>query len=633
MSIPPRFLNDLRDRLTLSEVIGRRMKLTRAGREYKGCCPFHGEKTPSFTVNDDKQFYHCFGCGAHGDVIGFVMQHDNLSFIDAVEQLAAQAGMQVPKSSPQERQKAKEQKDLYTLMDETARYFSDQLAAPANKTALDYVLGRGIDKKTIGAFRIGYAPSDFSSLREHLKKKGYTDKQMIEAGVVRPSKQGKDPYAFFRDRIMFPVADRRGRIVAFGGRILPEDLRPPERGDYKPAKYMNSSDTPIFNKSRILYGEPYARQAVTDGSPVLVVEGYMDVIACAQAGFHGGVAPMGTALTDDQILRLWKLIPSDEKVPILCFDGDNAGQRAAFRASENILPLLKPNHSARFAFLPQGQDPDSLIKENGAQAFQTILDDALPLSKFLWQHYSASHDLTTPEGRAGLEAKLNEQADRIQDRTVQTYYRRAFKDMLFKAFRYNKPAGSSKNSQGYSGQKYGSSNRSGYGNRGGFPVPSPVQINRPNIQKENIWSAILLLCLINHPRLIDDIGEGFYLISFENSRLDDVRQSLLSFIDSKIDSEDELDSALVKDYLIEEGYKTELDFIMSSAVYQHARYAQPDADYNDVMLLWRETMKSLFESKNLRDEIQNVHNDLLKDFSKENEERLIALQNVKNNTK
>ncbi len=230
MSIPPQFLNDLRDRLNLSDIVGKRVKLTRAGREYKGCCPFHNEKSPSFTVNDDKQFYHCFGCGAHGDVIGFTMQHDNLSFIDAIESLAAEAGMQVPQSSPAEREKAKEQKNLYSLMDDTAKFFSDQLRAPVNRDALAYVLERGITEQYIESFRIGYAPADSKLLRGYLKEKGYTYQQMKDADVIRESNRGTEPYAFFRERIMFPVADKRGRIVAFGGRILPDHLRPPDRG-------------------------------------------------------------------------------------------------------------------------------------------------------------------------------------------------------------------------------------------------------------------------------------------------------------------------------------------------------------------------------------------------------------------
>ena len=325
MIIPPRFLDEIRNRLSLSDMIGKRIKVTRAGREFKACCPFHHEKTPSFTINDDKQFYHCFGCGAHGDVIGFTMRHGNLSFIDAVESLSAEAGLQMPKPDPEMVKKAQHAKGLHELLEATTNWFERNLHDSSNKKVLDYLLERGLKRETLSAFRVGYAPADRQVMRSYLKAEGFTDAQMIEAGVLRPAGKDGEPYAFFRERVMFPVSDRRGRSVAYGGRILPDHMRPPDRGDYKPAKYMNSSDTPLFDKGRMLYGESLARQSAGDGQNVIVTEGYMDVIACHQAGFKGAVAPMGTALTEEQVLSLWKMIPSDEKVPLLCFDGDEAG--------------------------------------------------------------------------------------------------------------------------------------------------------------------------------------------------------------------------------------------------------------------------------------------------------------------
>ena len=355
MTIPPRFLDELRSRLNVSDVVGKRVRLTRAGREFKACCPFHHEKSPSFYVNDDKGFYHCFGCGAHGSIIDFTMNHDNLSFIEAVESLASLAGMQVPQSSPQEVQRAKEQKSLYTLLDDAARWMEEQLRKPENRDAYQYMLDRGISDEQLHNYRIGYAPADGQAIRKHLLSKEYTDAQMIEVGVLKASSRGTDPYAFFRERIMFPVPDKRGRVVAFGGRILPDHLRPQDRGDFKPPKYINSSDTPLFHKGNMLYGEPHARKAAADGEPIVVVEGYLDVMACARAGYKGALAPLGTALTEEQILNLWKMIPADEKVPVLCFDGDNAGRRAAVRAVERILPHLKPGHSAKISILHEGQ--------------------------------------------------------------------------------------------------------------------------------------------------------------------------------------------------------------------------------------------------------------------------------------
>lgn len=290
MTIPPRFLDELRSRLTLSEIIGQKVSLTRAGREFKACCPFHNEKTASFTVNDDKQFYHCFGCGAHGSVIDFAMQMENLSFIEAVEALAAQAGMQVPQASPQEVARAKKQKDIHALLEEATSWMEEQLRSLPYRSAYDYIIQRGVSEEALRAFRVGFAPSDGQALRQYLTAQGYSDAQMIEAGVLRPGKDGRAPYAFFRERIMFPVTDRRGRVVAFGGRILPDHLRAPDRGDYVPAKYMNSGDTPLFDKGRMLYGASQAAQAAQDGQPLLVVEGYLDVMACCRAGFRGGGA-------------------------------------------------------------------------------------------------------------------------------------------------------------------------------------------------------------------------------------------------------------------------------------------------------------------------------------------------------
>jgi DNA primase len=272
----------------------------------------------------------------------------------------------------------------------------EQLFTPANKEILNYLTGRGLSKETIQSFRIGYAPPDRQALRKFLLAEKFTDEQIFEAGLVR-KKDGEQPYAFFRERVMFPVGDRRGRIVAFGGRILPDHMREPDKGDYKPAKYMNSSDTPLFDKSRTLYGQSFARQAAREGATVLVTEGYMDVIACHQAGFSGAVAPMGTALTEDQIVMLWSMIVAEEKIPVLCFDGDNAGRGAAVRACEKILPLLKPYHSARFAFMPEGEDPDTLIKSGGAKAFQDILDSAISLFDFLWLAHTGGRNFDSPK--------------------------------------------------------------------------------------------------------------------------------------------------------------------------------------------------------------------------------------------
>lgn len=611
-SISPRFMAELRDRLTLSEIIGRRVKLTRAGREYKGCCPFHNEKTPSFYVNDDKQFYHCFGCGAHGDAIGFLMQNQNLSFIEAVEALAAEAGMEVPKQTPQEVEHAKKQKDLYSLLTDVTEYFCQALKHPRNKDAQHYLDSRGMSAEMIEAFKVGYAPDDGRELRKLMLDKGYTDAQMIEAAILRPSKRGGDPYPFFRERIMFPVTDRRGRVVAFGGRILPDHLRAPDRGDFKPPKYLNSSDTPLFHKGRMLYGESHARQAAGDGEPVIVVEGYLDVIACFEAGWRGAVAPLGTALTEDQIASLWQMIVGDRKVPYLCFDGDEAGRRAAARACERVLPMLKPNHSVRIAFLPEGQDPDSLIKAQGKKAFGNVLGGAMRLDEFLWNHHTAGRTFDTPEERAGLVQLLEEETLRIPDRSVQQFYQQAFRDKQYKLFRGNN----------FSKGKRGSFNpRQGGGKFGA--QQQGLKLSRPAFAGQALQEKILMATLINHPELFEHAEGDLERLPMTNKRLDFVRQAIVNLLstDHTIDAEG------LRHHLMEQGLETEIRAILSESTYTHAGFSRPEADYNHVQEGWNDVCQSLYRSLSGH-EMKEAGRALANDFTEENEQRMIALLNA-----
>ena len=423
MSFPPSFLEELRARLPLSDIVGSRMKLTRAGREHKGCCPFHNEKTPSFTVNDTKGFFHCFGCGAHGDIVGFVMQHDRLSFPEAVELLARQAGLEVPRLSPEEVKKEDKRKTLHELCEAACRWFEQQLRTPQGREAREYLLRRGVRDETMQRFRLGYAPLDGAALVTMLKNQGFDDEQMIEAGLVRKSDRDGSLYSFFRDRVLFPVTDRRGRVVAFGGRIMAGEG----------PKYINSPDHPLFHKGKLLYSLARAREAAHKGALVVVVEGYMDVIAMVEAGFSAAVAPLGTALTEDQMEELWKL-GSPAGDPILCFDGDTAGQRAAARALERALPRLGAGRTFRFAFLPQGQDPDDLIKAEGKKAMQGVLDAAIPLVDMLWRLGTAAHPADTPESRAAVRSGLISRISCISDATVRDYYTAEFDIRLDRAY-------------------------------------------------------------------------------------------------------------------------------------------------------------------------------------------------------
>jgi DNA primase len=619
MTIPPRFLDELRARITLSDVIRKHVRLTRAGREFKGCCPFHNEKTPSFYVNDDKQFYHCFGCGAHGSVIDYVMRHDNLSFPETIEALAQQVGMQVPKSAPEDIEKAKKEKSLYTLMDEAAKWLETQLRNPASKVPYDYIRERGVPEDVLHAFRVGYAPSDMQAMRKHLLGLGYTDTQMIECGIVKTSEKAREPYAFFRERVMFPVPDRRGRIVAFGGRILPDHLRSPDRGDFKPPKYINSIDTPLFHKGKMLYGEPHARMAATEGKPVIVVEGYLDVIACFRANFRGAVAPLGTALTEDQILILWKMIPSESKIPILCFDGDNAGRRAASRACERILPLLKPDHSAKIAFLPEGEDPDSLIKAKGEAGFQAVLDGAMNLVDFLYLDNTEGRVLETPEERAGLSKALEETASRIGDRTVQHYYREAFREKIKKAF-----APAQQQSGAPSRQNAWAAQRQPFtqGRFGKPPQPAPItQLRRPAFAKNSLYSKALLACIINNPEIFHDVEEDLGRLDLPENALDRLRQAVLS----TLGRDPALDGAGLKTHLSERGFEGELAHLLSDSIYTHASFSRPSNDPGAVLSAWRTAWKAM-QMQGAQGDLEQAILAMKENPSEENERRLNALR-------
>ena len=422
MALTPQWLDELRARVTLSTLIGRTVKITRAGREYKACCPFHNEKTPSFTINDEKGFYHCFGCGAHGDAIRWMTDQRGLSFMDAVKELAAEAGMEVPAPDPRAAKKAEEAASLRDVVQAAAEWFARQLDSANGAPARDYLAKRGISEATRRAFGFGFAPDSRSALKEALKK--FPTAMLVESGMLI-SVEGKEPYDRFRGRLMIPIRDARGRVIAFGGRIL---------GDGEP-KYLNSPDTPLFDKGRTLFNLDKASPASRRTNRVIVVEGYMDVIALAEAGIADAVAPLGTALTENQIGMLWRMVP----VPLLCFDGDAAGQKAAMRAATRALPLLRPGFSLAFATLPAGQDPDDIVRARGAEGFAAILDEVQPLVDRLWAHEVAAGPLATPEERAALKSRLLAHADAIQDADVRHHYREAFRERLDALFARTRP--------------------------------------------------------------------------------------------------------------------------------------------------------------------------------------------------
>lgn len=417
MTLTPQWLDELRSRITLSTLIGRSVKVTRAGREFKACCPFHNEKTPSFTINDEKGFYHCFGCSAHGDAIRWMTDQRGLSFMDAVKELAAEAGMDVPAPDPKAAQRAEVQASLRDVTEAAATWFAQQLASSNGTPAHDYLAKRGISDSTRQMFGFGLAPDSRSALKEALKH--FPTAMLIEAGMLI-AVDGKEPYDRFRGRLMIPIRDARGRVIAFGGRIL---------GDGEP-KYLNSPDTPLFDKGRTLYNLDRASPASRQTGRIIVVEGYMDVIALAEAGINDAVAPLGTALTEAQLGLLWRMV----SVPVLCFDGDAAGQKAAMRAAHRALPLLRPGVSLAFATLPPGEDPDDIVRARGADGFTALIAEAAPLVDRLWSHEVAATPLVTPEDRAALKTRLMALADTVEDADVRHHYREAFRERLSDLF-------------------------------------------------------------------------------------------------------------------------------------------------------------------------------------------------------
>lgn len=418
MSLSVQFLDELRARTLLSALIGRTLKLQKAGREFRACCPFHNEKTPSFYVNDDKGFYHCFGCSAHGDAIRWLTDARGLPFMDAVKDLAAAAGIEVPAPDPRSQERAEHSAGLYEVMEAAAIWFSEQLDGPEGSSARAYLRERDIDDSTRSQFGLGLAPDTRGGLKAALQRFG--DERLIEAGLLIKPEGDKAPYDRFRSRLMFPIRDIRGRCIAFSGRIL---------GSGEP-KYLNSPETPVFDKGRTLFNIDKAGPASRTQKRLIVVEGQMDVLALHQAGLPETVAPLGTALTDTQIEQLWRL----SNKPLLCFDGDTPGQKAAVRAARRALPLVRPGHSFGFVPLPPGKDPDDLIRSGGTAALIAFLSRPEELVERLWRAEIEESDLSTPEGRAGVNQRLADRASTIQDPYVRDEYKRTFRDMFWERF-------------------------------------------------------------------------------------------------------------------------------------------------------------------------------------------------------
>lgn len=574
MQIQDSFLDTLRSRLPLAELIGKKVKLTRKGREFTGLCPFHHEKTPSFTVNEEKEFYHCFGCGAHGDGIRFLMETQNYTFLEAVKELAEQVGLEMPRDS-RNPDPAPPQNlgSLKTVLEEAHTWFQKNLFHPKGTKALQYTEKRRLSRETLKTFGLGYAPDDRHALETYLKGKGFSKEIVLEAGLSVQGEKGT-PYDRFRGRLMFPILDGKGQVVGFGGRLL-------ERGE---PKYLNSPETPLFSKGHLLYGYTHAREKASS-DPLLVVEGYMDVISLHQAGFKGAVAPLGTALTEDQIRLAWRLSPE----PILCFDGDAAGLKAALRAAERVLPLLKPGYSLRFVFLPKGEDPDSLVQHG--DFFTTIETRAHSLVETLWIFLTNGRSFKTPEQKAALQKQCSLWEKAITHTDVQKNYHFAFKDLFYKTI-----VGKKKENSPGSLLKKGALN---------FLL---------------IYERLLLAILINHPQIIEEISDELASLDFKEARYQDLRDALLHIYVEKT-----LDVAGVKAYLLEKGFEQEVTVLLDQKLLLHGAFAKASASFEDAFEGWKEIFKRLQGLRGDND-LNEAQRDLAQEMSPRAWERLKLLK-------
>ena len=520
MSITPRFLDELRSRLSIADIVGRKVKLTSKGREHTGLCPFHNEKTPSFTVNEDKGFYHCFGCGAHGDIIKFVMDTDKMPFVEAVEYLANLAGIPVPKSSPKQLAQERKYTSLAAIMEEACRFYQENLFSLSGKNAKNYLIKRGISGLVAKQFRLGYAPQG-SQLTAHLRSKGYDINDCIALGLV-VKRDSNTYYDYFYDRVMFPILDRRNRVIGFGGRIM---------GTGEP-KYLNSPETSLFHKGEQLYALPNAIETIRKKNEAILVEGYMDVIALHSSGFTNAVAPLGTALTENQIKLMWQCC--DE--PIICFDGDNAGRRAAVRAINRALPILTAGKSLRFVWLPDTFDPDDVIRKKSPQAFEKLITTAKPLTFALWNTLLEGRILDTPERMAKLKQDTTDTLKQIQNDIVREYYLKDFKKRLWQLEHQRKEH-----------------------RRSPYRHLTPITVPTPGIS-ENRMMIAYLIC---YPQIAQKILEDLSELNFSENILNDALRAISDLLFDNPDiSETEMQNSLPSD--IVNSLQSEIEMLKKS---------------------------------------------------------------------
>lgn len=577
------FLDEIRARLPVSEVVARAVKLKRQGREFIGLSPFKQEKTPSFTVNDQKGFYHCFATGEHGDIFKFLQVTEGLAFPEAVERLAREAGLEMPKVSPQAAEREQVSDRLRAALEAACGFFEETLRDTRGGRARTYLDRRGMARETQAIFRVGYAGKEQHALKEHLATKGFSQDDMALAGLIIAGDDIAVSYDRFRDRVMFPIRDTRERVIAFGGRALSPDAK---------AKYINSPETPLFHKGHVLFNAGPAREAAWKAGSVIVAEGYIDVIALHQAGFANAVAPLGTALTEEQVKLLWRM--SDE--PVLCFDGDEAGRKAAFRAVDTALALLEPGKSLKFCFLPGGQDPDDLIAAEGAGAFRAVLEKAEPMANVLWAREVAGGTWNTPERRAALEDRLAGLLKQIRSKRVRRHYAQAIAEKLRQLWgaaeearrtgggrgtfspasrgggRFRSRAGDDARDTGFAGRGPSESLKTSSLVSGGAHMPSR--------------EALLLRTLLNHPWMLEANAEEIAALELENRALTRLRDEMLNLMNG----DKELDSAALRNQLSRMETGAIVDQLDRAITHKSDWFAEPGAAHDDVETGWRQLL-------------------------------------------
>ena len=653
MRFSPQFLDELRARLPVSEVVGRRVKLKKAGREWKGLSPFNQEKTPSFFVNDQKMAWFDFSSGKNGSIFDFVMMTEGVSFPEAVERLAAQAGMPLPKFSPEDEARDQRRKTLNDIVELAAKFFEATLASRSGAKARGYLADRGLDPATQLKFRLGYAPAERFALKERLGNQGISTEDMIEAGLLVAGEDIPVPYDRFRDRVMFPITDLRGRVIAFGGRALEKDAQ---------AKYLNSPETPLFHKGATLYNIAAARAAAHNAgkstqpaqnnagkstqsaqnrpsAPLIAVEGYVDVIAMVSAGFEATVAPLGTALTTEQLVLLWKM--ADE--PTLCFDGDDAGRRAAYRAVDLALPLLRPGKSLKFASLPEGHDPDDLVRAGGREAINEVLGAARPLAQVLWMRETEAGAFDTPERRAALEARLGEVTAAIGDDSVRKYYRRDFGDRLRRLFELDEGPKAARHAKRANSEwrmanrGAGSGRYSPLGTRHSpaatryspFAIRSlshgePYVVASPQLASSSVLrghraaiprrEALILQAVANHPWLAHDHLEELSAIEFRHADTQRLKGALIDLLAH----DGELDAEALNAQLAARGYGDLLGRMQKAITTPDVWGAGPQAAPEDVLMTWKQLVALHHQWHSLIKELKDAEQALGQDSTEAN---------------